>query len=301
MKSTSHILLHARNSMTHSLRSGSGVAFVVLATIVGLFIASLVFMPIELDFVEADEYRSTAAKAVGFVLSMATLQPGDPRQFDNRLESGDLIELAMWAQYLVLERPVLLSLTVLLLALVLPLLLPLGSFASISGDVQHRSIRYLLPRSTRTSLVLGRLLGALVLTWVVLTFLQVAIVLYLGIVLPLDGWEPLAIWGLQTLGVLLILSFPYVALGVLCSTIFRAPMVALMGAIGLTVAVPIVAFSAWRAWEPLGNLLYLLPWGYAHNLLSPDSATVTEAVFLCTAHGAIFTILAVWRLKRMDL
>ncbi|HIG04253.1 MAG TPA: hypothetical protein EYQ08_00755 [Planctomycetes bacterium] len=295
------ILLHARNFLSHSLRSGSGVAFIVLTVMVGLGCASLVFFPIESEIITAKEYKENAAQGVGTILAVVTLQPGKFSTLIEQIETEELVELAMWGRYLVLDHPVLLSLTVLLLGLLLPVLLQLGSFACIAGDVQHHSIRYLLPRTTRTSLLLGRLLGALILSWTVITCLQGAIVMYLGIVLPLDGWGALIAWGLQTLAALVVLAVPYVALGVLCSTIFRSPMVALMGSVGFILTVPLIAFSSREAWEPLGNLLYLLPWGYAHHLLSPDGTVVVKTVLYCLGHGLIFTVIAVLRLRRADL
>ncbi|MAW78047.1 MAG: hypothetical protein CMJ95_11775 [Planctomycetes bacterium] len=295
------ILSHARNSMSHALRSGSGVAFIVLTVLIGLALANFAFAPIELGFIELEEFRTGAAKGIGLALSLATLQQGDPDSFLGRLEAGELEDMTMWARYLVLDQPMLLSIIVLLLGLVLPLLLPLGSFAAISGDVQHRSIRYLLPRTTRTALLLGRLFGCLILSWLLITGLLVAIILYLGIVLSLDSWNDLLPWGIRCLGALLILSFPYVSLGVLCSTIFRAPMVALLASVGVAIAVPLIAFSARAAWEPLGQLLYLLPWGYSHQLLSPDGQTVTMATLYCLGHGLVFTLLAHLRFRRADL
>ena len=137
------ILIHARNSMSHSLRSGSGVVFIVLTILAGLALANLAFAPIELGFIELEQFRDNAAQGIGVVLSLATLQQGDPDSIVGRMESGELVEMTMWARYLVLEKPMLLSITVLLLGLVLPLLLPLGTYTAISGDVQHRSIRYL--------------------------------------------------------------------------------------------------------------------------------------------------------------
>ncbi len=300
-KTLKQIFCHARNSMSHSLRSGSGVAFIVLTVLAGLALANLAFAPIELGFVELEDFRINAAKGIGMALSLATLQQGDPETFLGRLEAGELQEMMMWARYLVLDQPMLLSITVLLLGLVLPLLLPLGSFATISGDVQHRSIRYLLPRTTRTALLLGRLLGCLVLSGILITGLVAAIILYLGIVLSLDSWQDLIPWGIRCLGALLVLSFPYVSLGILCSTVFRAPMVSLLASVGAAVAVPLIAFSARAAWEPLGQLLYLLPWGYSHQLLSPDGETVTTATLYCLGHGLAFTLLAHYRLRRADL
>jgi ABC-type transport system involved in multi-copper enzyme maturation permease subunit len=295
------LIAHARNSMSHSLRSGSGVAFIVLTVLAGLTLANLAFAPIELGAIELDEFRTNVGKAIGVALSTATLQQGDAESFLGRLESGELQEITMWAQYLVLEQPMLLSLTVLLLGLVLPLLLPLGSFAVISGDVQHRSIRYLLPRTTRTSLLLGRLLGCLILSWLLIIGLLAAVVLYLGTVLSLYSWDELIPWAIRCLAALLVLSFPYISLGIFCSTIFRAPMVSLLTSAGAAMAVPVLAYSARSAWEPLGNLLYLLPWGYSHQLLSPDASTVSFAMLCCLGHGLIFTSLALYSFRRADL
>ena len=295
------ILIPARNSMSHSLRSGSGVVFIVLTILAGLALANLAFAPIELGFIELEQFRDNAAQGIGVVLSLATLQQGDPDSIVGRMESGELVEMTMWARYLVLEKPMLLSITVLLLGLVLPLLLPLGSYTAISGDVQHRSIRYLLPRTTRTSLLLGRLLGCLLLAWMLIGVLMAGIVLYLGIVLSLDSWDELIPWGLRCTGALLCLSFPYVCLGVLCSTICRVPLVALFASAGVAVAVPVIAFSARAAWEPLGNLLYLLPWGYSHQLLSPDAQTVSMAMLYCLGHGVIFISIAHHQFRKADL
>jgi ABC-type transport system involved in multi-copper enzyme maturation permease subunit len=91
---------------------------------------------------------------------------------------------------------------------------------------------------------------------------------------------------------------------VLFSTLFRVPTVALLGSVGFTLAVPVISLSLNRAgeeWQMLGYLLYLLPWGYSHNLLSPDGQTVAWAMLFCLCHGIFFTIVAVLRFRRMDL
>ena len=52
------ILSHARNSMSHALRSGSGVAFIVLTVLIGLALANFAFAPIELGFIELEAGRA---------------------------------------------------------------------------------------------------------------------------------------------------------------------------------------------------------------------------------------------------
>ena len=78
-------------------------------------------------------------------------------------------------------------------------------------------------------------------------------------------------------------------------------MVALLAAVGVTVGTPLLALSLQEAWDPLGNLLYLLPWGYSHELLSPDGGTVFTAVAYSLGHSLLFMTLAAWRFRRADL
>ena len=297
-----HIVLHARQLIVHSLRTGSGVAFIFLTILIGLSLANLSVAPVELGLTTAEEFRESASKAIGFALAAATLRLGEEGEdVPSRMESGDLVDLGMWARYLVLENPMLLSITVLLLGLVLPILLPLGSFTSISSDVQHRTVRYLLPRTTRTSLLLGRWFGTLLLSWVLISLLLASVVVYLSIMLPAETTDSLISWAARCLLALCCLAMPYVSLGILCSASFRVPMVALLAAVGTTVGVPLLALSLQEAWEPLGKILYLLPWGYSHELLSPDPQKVSTAVFYSMGHSLVFLTLALWKFRKADL
>ena len=303
-----HVLLHAQKLIIHSLRTGSGVAFIFLTILIGLSLANLSITPVELGFTTAEEFRESASKAIGFALATASLRMGVedenlPPDTDilSRMESGDLIDLGMWARYLILDNPMLLSITVLLLGVVLPLILPLGSFTAISSDVQHRTVRYLLPRTSRLSLLVGRWLGTLFLSWVLILLLLFSVVVYLSIMLPPEATESMVPWAGRCLFSLCCLATPYVSLGVLCSAVFRVPMVALLAAVGATVGTPLLALSLQEAWDPLGNLLYLLPWGYSHELLSPDGDKVFKAVAYSMGHSLLFMTLAAWRFRRADL
>jgi len=233
MSQARHILLHAKKLIVHSLRTGSGVAFIFLTILIGLSLANLSIAPVELELTTADAFRENASQAIGIALATATLRLGaDDQDFLSRMETGDLIDLGMWARFLVIENPMLLSITVLLLGLALPILLPLGSFTAISSDVQHRTVRYLLPRTTRYSLLLGRWLGTLILSWVLIFLLLSSVVFYLSIMITTESTESMIPWAARCLLALCCLSMPYVSLGILCSATFRVPMVALLAAGG---------------------------------------------------------------------
>ncbi|NCF56432.1 MAG: ABC transporter permease subunit [Planctomycetia bacterium] len=305
MNKTRHIGLHAIKVISHSMRSGSGVAFIFLTILIGLSLANLVVTPIELELITVEELQDSSARAIGIALATATLRAsdGDDNQgtLTSRMENGDLIDLGMWARYLVIENPVLLSITVLLLGVVLPLLLPLGSFTVISGDVQHRTVRYLLPRTSRSSILIGRWLGSMILAWSLIIFLLCSVVIYLSIMIPSESLEDLIPWAGRCFLALFFLTIPYVSLGILCSATFSVPMVALLATVGSTIGVPSLSLSLQEAWEPLGNLLYLLPWGYSHELLSPTTHKVVEASAYCLLHGLLFLILALLKFRRADL
>ena len=300
-----HIGHHAMMMMTHSMRSGAGVAFIFLTIIIGLSLANLTVTPVELEMITVEELQDSSAKFIGVALATATLRAsgGDDNSdsLTSRMETGDLVDLGMWARYLVVENPMLLSITVLLLGVVLPLLLPLGSFTVISGDVQHRTVRYLLPRTTRSSILLGRWLGSLILSWALILFLISSVVIYLSIMIPSESLEDLIPWGGRCFLALFFLTLPHVSSGILCSATFSAPMVALLAAIGATVGIPLLSLSLQEAWEPLGNLLYLLPWGYSHQLLSPSMENFFEASAYCLGHAALFLTLALLKFRRADL
>ena len=150
-------------------------------------------------------------------------------------------------------------------------------------------------------MLLGRWLGTLLLSWILILLLLTSVVVYLSIMLPPEATESMVPWAGSCLLALCCLAIPYVSLGILCSATFRVPLVALLAAVGATVGTPLLALSLQEAWAPLGNLLYLMPWGYSHELLSPDGDKVFTAVIYSLGHSLLFMTLAAWKFRRADL
>lgn len=295
------VLLHARHSLRHSMRSGNGVTFVVFSTFFGLGLANLLLEPIELGLIDdLEEFQQDLAKGIGIALAMASLQ-GPASTLGQLFDQGQLVEFSQWAKFLVLEQPMVLSATFLLYGLAMPLLIPLGSFSIIAADAQSGAFRYLLTRSRRWAIILGRFLGALVLADLVLLGLVVTLVIYIRVQIPVYSWEAIIAWGSHGLLALLALSIPYVALSLLISASVKSPRTALLATVVSIAGVPLIAFSAQNAWEPLGYLLYLLPWAYSHQLLHPDLSSAVFAGLACLGHGAVFLLMAMWVFERRDL
>jgi len=233
-------------------------------------------------------------------LAMASLR-GPASTLGQLFDQGQLIDISQWAQFLVVQQPMILSATFLLFGLVMPLLIPLGSFATIAVDAESGAFRHLLTRTRRWTLVFGRFLGALLLTALVLCALVATVVIYIRVQIPIYTWEALISWGGRGLLALLALSIPYVALSVLVSASVKSPRTALLASVIVVAGVPLIAFSAQNAWEPLGKLLYLLPWAYSHQLLHPDLANGVLAALACFGHGVVFLLAAIWVFERRDL
>ena len=120
-----HIGHHAMMMMTHSMRSGAGVAFIFLTIIIGLSLANLTVTPVELEMITVEELQDSSAKFIGVALATATLRAsgGDDNSdsLTSRMETGDLVDLGMWARYLAVDNPLSLSITARSFGLALPL------------------------------------------------------------------------------------------------------------------------------------------------------------------------------------
>src|SRR5205823_3778067 len=140
-------------------RGGTGILFTLVALIVGLVIGAIFITPVE----ELHKYVNREREA-------ARRQPRDP--FDQRpppaekeIEKKDIVEtvtkeigrpVAKWAtgddeqaDFLVKDRPALVSAILMVMLIAMPFLICLGSFNQLAGDIQYKGLRYLLLRTER--------------------------------------------------------------------------------------------------------------------------------------------------------
>ncbi|MFQ5655363.1 MAG: ABC transporter permease subunit [Planctomycetota bacterium] len=291
-----HLRLVSLYSMRNSLRSGTGIVYVVLTVTFGLTMANLVISPIE-QGIGLESFQDGTEEVLDFGLGLLSLKAiGDVSE-----EAARALEYQHWAAFLVRERPMLLSAILLLLAICLPLLVATGAFNQLSGDIQYHGLRYQLLRTSRASLFFGRYMGNAIFSIVVMVALVLAVVLYLGIKLDIYSWGDLLPWGGRGLLALVILCLPYVALCLMISSFVDSPFGSLVICGIVIPAVPAVALAGMNAWEPLGYLIHLLPWGVHHQFLHPKMSHVAGAAAACIGYTAVFLSLGYWNFSRRDL
>ena len=293
------------HSLRHSVRSGSGLVFLLLAVFLGLSVAYIFISPFESFVAESATFgaapESVERNMVNFarpwIERLIAPRAVDDPQAQQRAEE----RTSRWVNYLLDDRPALLSAIFLVLLIGIPLLIPFGAFNQTAGDIGSRGLRYVLLRTERANIYYGRLLATMLLTIGAQALVVLTIALYLGLkVRVYGGWE-LTSWSLQGLLALSVLSLPYVAVCAWLSAAHDSPMGSLVTSNLIVGGVPLVAFLARFTWEPAYAVRYLLPWGVQDSLFAPDTFTVALAILACLGYTVAFTWLGARKFERRDL
>jgi ABC-type transport system involved in multi-copper enzyme maturation permease subunit len=212
--------------------------------------------------------------------------------------------------------------TVLLVAfsattLVAPLLIALMGFDQLAGEVAPKSMRYLIVRARRTSIVTGKYLTQLT---VLLVLLALCVVAMVGTARGLDadfGWADTFGWGLKLVLALGVVGVTYAALTTLCSALAPNGALALFLNIGVLFSFWLVSLLSNRVRLPdtagavgleaskeeslLAYLRYLVPSEFEHRLLSPDALEYATGLVAYLGFALVFLALARLALQRRDL
>lgn len=183
--------------------------------------------------------------------------------------------------------------------LAIPLLTLLAGFDSISGETQHRTMRYFAARAARPSIVFGKTLGLWVTVGGMTLLLHMAS--WLVSLAHKDGTAgQIASWGPRLWLLSLACTACYAGLTTLFSSLFRTPVVALfvgvaalagMGVLGLILSVI----------ESAEQLSYILPGKYDSLLISHEPAKVLGAIGALLAWAAVTAMTASELVRRRDL
>ena len=294
-------------SLRNSLRSGSGLVFVLLALFFGLIVGYLVISPFEALLAQAGQRGLTqdparieqqvvglARPAVEWVLSS---RPVDDPEAQSEAEAAT----RRWVDFVLDERPALLSPILFLMLFGMPLLIPFGAFNQTAGDIGNRGLRYLLLRTDRANIYYGRLLATVLLTVVVQVIVVATVALYLGLRVDLYDAASIALWSAQGLFALIAISLPYVAVCAWFSAANDSAMISLVVCNLVIGGVVLVAFLGARAWEPAYLVNYLLPWGIQNRLLAPDLGTILLTAGGCLLYAVVFGWLGARKFQSRDL
>jgi ABC-type transport system involved in multi-copper enzyme maturation permease subunit len=198
----------------------------------------------------------------------------------------------------------------------IPLLIALMGFDQTAGEIGPKSIRFLLLRVRRNSIVLGKFLAQISMMVVLLVPCVVGMILVTKLLNPDFAWAAAFTWGFKLLVALILVGTTYAALTALFSSLVKTGSLALflnvMGILGFWFlgllgeyfripGHPAVGLDAVRPESILGIVRYLVPSTYQDNLLAPVSLDYAIGIFAHLGFTLLFLGLALVGMKKRDL
>ena len=286
--------LICRHSLVNALRSGSGLVYLMLALFFGLIAANAVISPFELIASQRTEMSPAMLEQNLVTFARPVIEWAIGR---DQVDIGTVA----WVDYLLRERPALMSAIFVVLVIGTPLLIPFGGFNQTSGDIGNRGLRYLLLRTERANIYYGRLLATMIVVIGVQILVIAIVALYLWLKLQIYAGVDILAWSLQGLFALSVLSLPYVAVCAWLSASTDSPMFSLVMSTAVIGGVLLGAAIAAARWDRGGLLAWLLPWGVQHHLFRPELHIVALTAGACLLYTALFAWLGARKFGTRDL
>lgn len=314
-----HVRLFIRNWIRFTLRSGSGIVFLMATMVFGMITTQTLLGPIEKILVEETDGMPISKetminliikdgqKHVQWILdenpkanTQATNNPNRPGAIIAFGDEDDTTA-GRWTSYLLYERPALLSILYLILMYGMPFIIIYLGFNQMAGDIHSRGLRYLLFRTARINLYYGRFLGAVLFSAIVIACMITLITLYVGIQIGIYAPGELLGWAFQGFIMFSILMIPYLAICTAVSSSVSTPFLALATSELIVIGAMVAPSIGESIWGPLENLKYVLPWGIQKHLFHPDWQHFLGAAAGCIGYSLVFSLLGYVRFQRRDL
>ena len=196
-----------------------------------------------------------------------------------------------------------------------PLLVALLGFDSVSGDLQHRGVRFWTVRTRRWSYLLGKFFGL----WGTVSRITLALVVLSGGAVLIRGYISFSqffSWGLRFWLVSALIVGTWSAIAIFVSTRFKTPLLALLSTFGVffaiwfTGVVGLVSrlFDAAKPGDEEHARMvsvhwyeYLNPNGYDDLLLSPKPSMVAAGLGACAVYMIVFVGLSALLFAKKDV
>ena len=156
-----------------------------------------------------------------------------------------------------------------------PLLVALLDFDAVSGELQHRTVRYWTVRMRRSSYMLGKYFGAFISVLAVTFGMSVIVWVATGVVSGLPAVSILR-WGIEFFAVSVPIIAAWCGVATLVGSQARSPMLALLFIFATFFGLWLLRIGAGFSEAPW--LAYLYPSAYDSFLLSPDPMTVGKGL-----------------------
>jgi hypothetical protein len=292
-----HLRLICAHTMRHALRGGSGLVYFMLAMFFGLIVANAVISPFEIMVRQSGQSDPAQIEQNITGFARPIVEWAITRGNADSVAAGT----TAWVDYLLTGRPAMLSAIFFILLFGMPLLIPYGGFNQTSGDIGNRGLRYLLLRTERPNIYVGRLIATMILTVAVQILVVATIALYLGLKVRIYDGSDITTWSLQGLFALSVVTLPYVAVCGWLSASNDSPMVSLVVSNAVIGGVLLAAFLAQLRWDGGHWIAWLLPWGVQKQLLRPELSIVLLAAGACLLYTVFFAWLGARKFATRDL
>ena len=179
-----------------------------------------------------------------------------------------------------------------------PLLVALLDFDAVSGELQHRTVRFWTVRIRRSSYMLGKYLGACISVLAVTLGMNVIVWGATGAVSGLPVASVLR-WGIEFFAVSVPISAAWCGIATLVGSQSRSPMLSLLFIFATFFGLWLLRISA--GFSQNQWLSYLYPNAYDDLLLSPNALTVGKGLLGTLLIAGLTTTAATLLFERRDV
>ncbi|MEW5741568.1 MAG: ABC transporter permease subunit [Myxococcota bacterium] len=197
-----------------------------------------------------------------------------------------------------------------------PLLIAFMGFDQMSGELGPKSIRYLIVRARRNSIILGKFLSQVTMLAALLTLCVLAMVVVSKALNADFAMNDVLIWTVKLTAAMVVMGATYAALTTLCSSLMRVSALALflnliilfafwfIGLIGNAWRIPghpPTGLDVLKSESVLAFVRYLAPGYFEDALLSPAILEFNTGLVAHVGFMLVFLGLAQVAMKRRDL
>jgi ABC-type transport system involved in multi-copper enzyme maturation permease subunit len=295
----SEIVLVAGRELRKSTRSIKGIILAILTVLVSV-VAAFICILVE----------SRARTKLGVSSTAAFRQAIEAAQVKGGTDPA--------VAHYVATMPLSLILFLKVLVWVGPILVMVLGFDGVSGDVQHRTIRYWTVRTRRWSYLLGKFFGL----WATVSTITLALTLLTSLAVLAFGYMTVTdffTWGLRAWLITALILGAWTSLATFISSRFKTPLFALLSIVGsffFLWLLEVVGFlltvneafeqkqaGSAAAMSPIHPrwFTYLYPNNYDDLLLSPKLAHIAGGLGACAAFMLVFVGLATFLFAKKDV
>lgn len=303
-KNPSHLILVMMQSVRQTLRGVQGVLFPLITLVVCFASVAGVMTVVQgvQNFVETNGQMNRSQSeqvmkdvvikqaAYGFFVWLFDDQPPTAHPSDNPAKTIAFTppDRDAWADYVTSEKPALLSFIFAVMMTLFPILSAFLAFNQISEDARRKGFRYLLLRTTRSSIFFGKFLAALAIIVPIIVLTVSAIAFFVAISYNFYPVADIVTWSLWAIVMLVLVSAPSIAFCLLISALVNSGFGSLAAG-ALTLGLwPVIARLLKDAAGFLTFFQYLLPQKTAYFLMHPQWWVALLAAGGCCLYTAVY-------------